>query len=242
MGMGRTNRQTTTRMDRQASRQNAAPCLCSCNHYSSRTSWMDMEQESRHTDERAERQGGIFSAWCKNRYAQNEMADAIKPDEDKTGKPILKHYDSMSFETRFTKLNFPLCVQLKSIILQIGQHFDGHIIINIHFFPFRLINCKSHRCLSPRALQSAHSKSFPKSIPFSPGDHSICNRLAKISFLVHAKPAGVFSPKLSRILPQKGAVSSSPAWLKKFEPTVTQKPMAIRRFFIIVIEKYLGKE
>ncbi|GBN39460.1 hypothetical protein AVEN_189151-1 [Araneus ventricosus] len=56
------------------------------------------------------------------------------------------------------------------------------------------------------------------------------------------KPAGVFSPKLSRIIPQKGAVSPSPAWLKKFEPTVTQNPMTIRRFFIIVIEKYLGKE
>ncbi|GBL84387.1 hypothetical protein AVEN_117158-1 [Araneus ventricosus] len=56
------------------------------------------------------------------------------------------------------------------------------------------------------------------------------------------KPAGVFSPKLSRILPQKGAVSPSPAWLKKFEPTVTQNPMTIRRFFIIVIEKYLGEE
>ncbi|GBN52680.1 hypothetical protein AVEN_47386-1 [Araneus ventricosus] len=56
------------------------------------------------------------------------------------------------------------------------------------------------------------------------------------------KPAGVFSPKLSRILPQKGAVSPSPAWLKKFEPTVTQNPMTMRRFFIIVIEKYLGKE
>ncbi|GBM07367.1 hypothetical protein AVEN_187901-1 [Araneus ventricosus] len=56
------------------------------------------------------------------------------------------------------------------------------------------------------------------------------------------KPAGVFSPKLSRILSQKDTVSPSPAWLKKFEPTVIQNPMAIRRFFIIVIEKYLGKE
>ncbi|GBM99641.1 hypothetical protein AVEN_169168-1 [Araneus ventricosus] len=56
------------------------------------------------------------------------------------------------------------------------------------------------------------------------------------------KPAGVFFPKLSRILPQKGAVSPSPARLKKFEPTVTQNPISIRRFFIIVIEKYLGKE
>ncbi|GBM13513.1 hypothetical protein AVEN_82784-1 [Araneus ventricosus] len=57
-----------------------------------------------------------------------------------------------------------------------------------------------------------------------------------------SKPSGVFSPKLSRILPQKGAVSPSPAWLKKFEPTVIQNPMTIRMFFIIVIEKYLGKE
>ncbi|GBM85518.1 hypothetical protein AVEN_16055-1 [Araneus ventricosus] len=56
------------------------------------------------------------------------------------------------------------------------------------------------------------------------------------------KPAGVFSPKLSRILPPKGAVSPSPAWLKKSEPTVIQNPMTIGRFFIIVIEKYLGKE
>ncbi|GBN91052.1 hypothetical protein AVEN_176017-1 [Araneus ventricosus] len=53
------------------------------------------------------------------------------------------------------------------------------------------------------------------------------------------KPAGVFSPKLSRILSPKGAVSPSPAWLKKFEPTVIQNPMTIGRFFIIVIEKYL---
>ncbi|GBM86606.1 hypothetical protein AVEN_153035-1 [Araneus ventricosus] len=60
--------------------------------------------------------------------------------------------------------------------------------------------------------------------------------------ILQIKPAGVFSPKLSRILPQKGAVSPSPAWLKKFESTVTQNPMTVRRFFIIVIEKYLGKE
>ncbi|GBM06273.1 hypothetical protein AVEN_208965-1 [Araneus ventricosus] len=56
------------------------------------------------------------------------------------------------------------------------------------------------------------------------------------------KLTGVFSPKLSRILPPKGAVSPCPAWLKKFEPTVIQNPMTIRRFFILVIEKYLGKE
>ncbi|GBO24284.1 hypothetical protein AVEN_181450-1 [Araneus ventricosus] len=60
--------------------------------------------------------------------------------------------------------------------------------------------------------------------------------------LPESEPAGVFSPKLSRILPQKGAVSPSAAWLKKFEPTVIQNPMTIRRFFIIVIEKYLDKE
>ncbi|GBL90741.1 hypothetical protein AVEN_226174-1 [Araneus ventricosus] len=56
------------------------------------------------------------------------------------------------------------------------------------------------------------------------------------------QPSGVFSPKLSRILPPKVAVSPSPAWLKKFEPTVIQNPMTIGRFFIIVIEKHLGKE
>ncbi|GBN68809.1 hypothetical protein AVEN_13116-1 [Araneus ventricosus] len=48
------------------------------------------------------------------------------------------------------------------------------------------------------------------------------------------KPAGVVSPKLSRILLEKGAVSPPPAWIKKFEPTVTQDPMTIR--------KYLGKK
>ncbi|GBO35723.1 hypothetical protein AVEN_163750-1, partial [Araneus ventricosus] len=57
----------------------------------------------------------------------------------------------------------------------------------------------------------------------------------EFTVLPPGKPAGVFSPKLSRILPQKGAVSPPPA----FEPTVTQNPMTIRRFFIIVIEKYL---
>ncbi|GBO02651.1 hypothetical protein AVEN_118176-1 [Araneus ventricosus] len=56
------------------------------------------------------------------------------------------------------------------------------------------------------------------------------------------KPAGVFSPKLSRIIPQKDSFSPSPAWLKEFEPTVIQNPMTIRRFSITVIEKYLGKE
>ncbi|GBN85289.1 hypothetical protein AVEN_36558-1 [Araneus ventricosus] len=56
------------------------------------------------------------------------------------------------------------------------------------------------------------------------------------------KPAGVVSPKLSRILPPKGAVSPSAAWLKKFEPTVIQNPITIRRFFIIVIGKYLDKK
>ncbi|GBL93414.1 hypothetical protein AVEN_219523-1 [Araneus ventricosus] len=56
-----------------------------------------------------------------------------------------------------------------------------------------------------------------------------------MEFLEHGKePAGVFSPKLSRILLEKGAVSPPPAWIKKFEPIVTQDPMTIR--------KYLGKE
>ncbi|GBL92474.1 hypothetical protein AVEN_94240-1 [Araneus ventricosus] len=48
------------------------------------------------------------------------------------------------------------------------------------------------------------------------------------------KPVGVVSPKLSRILPQKGAVSPPPAWIKKLEPIATQDPMTIR--------KYLGKK
>ncbi|GBM78521.1 hypothetical protein AVEN_260448-1 [Araneus ventricosus] len=47
----------------------------------------------------------------------------------------------------------------------------------------------------------------------------------------------VYSPKKV-----KRCRFSFPAWLKKFEPTVTQNPMTIRRFFIIVVEKYLGKE
>ncbi|GBN70695.1 hypothetical protein AVEN_43865-1 [Araneus ventricosus] len=48
------------------------------------------------------------------------------------------------------------------------------------------------------------------------------------------KPEGVISPKLPRIPLEKGAVSLPPAWIKKFEPIVTQDPMTIR--------KYLGKE
>ncbi|GBO34061.1 hypothetical protein AVEN_167858-1 [Araneus ventricosus] len=48
------------------------------------------------------------------------------------------------------------------------------------------------------------------------------------------KPAGVVSLKLSRILLEKGAVYPPPAWIKEFEPIVTQDPMTIR--------KYLGKE
>ncbi|GBM29295.1 hypothetical protein AVEN_106695-1 [Araneus ventricosus] len=52
------------------------------------------------------------------------------------------------------------------------------------------------------------------------------------NILSRKKPAGVFSPKLSRILLEKGAVP--PAWINKFEPIVTQDPMTIR--------KYLGKE
>ncbi|GBO37805.1 hypothetical protein AVEN_18986-1 [Araneus ventricosus] len=50
----------------------------------------------------------------------------------------------------------------------------------------------------------------------------------------HGKPAGVVSPKLSRILLEKGALSPPPAWIKKFGPIVTQDPMTVR--------KYLGKE
>ncbi|GBM09464.1 hypothetical protein AVEN_141388-1 [Araneus ventricosus] len=83
-----------------------------------------------------------------------------------------------------------------------------------------------------------------------------CNQKAKIeaSATIHfwrkkgfckcnqKETSGRALPKLSRILPQKGAVSPSPAWLKKFEPIVIQNSMTIRRFFIIVIEKYLGKE
>ncbi|GBM90842.1 hypothetical protein AVEN_149465-1 [Araneus ventricosus] len=45
------------------------------------------------------------------------------------------------------------------------------------------------------------------------------------------KPAGVVSPKLSRLLLEKGAVSPPPAWIKKFEPIVTQDPMTIRKYF-----------
>ncbi|GBN33835.1 hypothetical protein AVEN_94147-1 [Araneus ventricosus] len=44
------------------------------------------------------------------------------------------------------------------------------------------------------------------------------------------KPAGVVSPKLSRILLEKGAVSPPPTWIKKFEPIVTQDPMTIRKY------------
>ncbi|GBO04766.1 hypothetical protein AVEN_210470-1 [Araneus ventricosus] len=55
-----------------------------------------------------------------------------------------------------------------------------------------------------------------------------------LSFALYYQPAGVVSPKLSRILLEKNAVSPPPAWIKKFEPIVTQDPMTIR--------KYLGKE
>ncbi|GBM49644.1 hypothetical protein AVEN_259183-1 [Araneus ventricosus] len=44
------------------------------------------------------------------------------------------------------------------------------------------------------------------------------------------KPAGVVYPKLSCILLEKGAVSPPPAWIKKFEPIVTQDPMTIRKY------------
>ncbi|GBM82779.1 hypothetical protein AVEN_10409-1 [Araneus ventricosus] len=52
--------------------------------------------------------------------------------------------------------------------------------------------------------------------------------------IIYKKPAGVVSPKLSRILLEKGAVSPPLAWIKQFEPIVTQDPMTIR--------KYLGKK
>ncbi|GBO18853.1 hypothetical protein AVEN_271801-1 [Araneus ventricosus] len=45
------------------------------------------------------------------------------------------------------------------------------------------------------------------------------------------KPVGVFYPKLSSILLEKGAVSPPPAWIQKFEPIVTQDPMTIRKYF-----------
>ncbi|GBN65111.1 hypothetical protein AVEN_224609-1 [Araneus ventricosus] len=57
---------------------------------------------------------------------------------------------------------------------------------------------------------------------------------AKIEITIKVKPAGVVSPKLSRILLEKGAVTPTPAWVKKFEPIETQDP--------IIIRKYLGKE
>ncbi|GBL95965.1 hypothetical protein AVEN_227181-1 [Araneus ventricosus] len=44
------------------------------------------------------------------------------------------------------------------------------------------------------------------------------------------QPAGLVSPKLSRILLEKGAVSAPPAWIKKFEPIVTQDPLTIRKY------------
>ncbi|GBM88407.1 hypothetical protein AVEN_91100-1 [Araneus ventricosus] len=47
------------------------------------------------------------------------------------------------------------------------------------------------------------------------------------------KPAGVDSPKLLRILPQKDVVSPPSAWIKKFQPTVTLNPMTIGSFFIV---------
>ncbi|GBL88341.1 hypothetical protein AVEN_103006-1 [Araneus ventricosus] len=50
---------------------------------------------------------------------------------------------------------------------------------------------------------------------------------AKVGLSI-VKPAGVVSPKFSRILLEKGAVSPPPAWIKKFEPIVTQDPMTIR--------------
>ncbi|GBM03112.1 hypothetical protein AVEN_200807-1 [Araneus ventricosus] len=48
--------------------------------------------------------------------------------------------------------------------------------------------------------------------------------------LLDNKSAGVVSPKLSRILLEKGVVSPPTAWIKKFEPIVTQDPMTIRKY------------
>ncbi|GBM65088.1 hypothetical protein AVEN_151452-1 [Araneus ventricosus] len=45
--------------------------------------------------------------------------------------------------------------------------------------------------------------------------------------------ARVISPKLSRILPEKVLFPLPPSGYKKFEPTVTQNPMTIRRFIIV---------
>ncbi|GBL92069.1 hypothetical protein AVEN_102615-1 [Araneus ventricosus] len=45
------------------------------------------------------------------------------------------------------------------------------------------------------------------------------------SIISTPKPAGVVSPKLARILTQKGAVSSPPVWIKGFEPTIKWKPV-----------------
>ncbi|GBN56009.1 hypothetical protein AVEN_61115-1 [Araneus ventricosus] len=50
------------------------------------------------------------------------------------------------------------------------------------------------------------------------------------------KPAGVVSPKLSRILLEKGAVSPPRAWIKKFEPIVTQDPMTIRKYLVFLMK------
>ncbi|GBN62699.1 hypothetical protein AVEN_177998-1 [Araneus ventricosus] len=78
-------------------------------------------------------------------------------------------------------------------------------------------------------LQTLHGKltkerTGPKKNIHEVSDHGRYNR----------KPAGVFSPKLSLIPLEKGAVSPPHAGIKKFEPIVTQNSMTIR--------KYLGKE
>ncbi|GBM20164.1 Neprilysin-1 [Araneus ventricosus] len=51
-----------------------------------------------------------------------------------------------------------------------------------------------------------------------------------VSFL--NETAGVVSPKLFRILLEKCAVSPALAWIKKFEPIVTQDPMTIRNYLV----------
>ncbi|GBM85684.1 hypothetical protein AVEN_140248-1 [Araneus ventricosus] len=50
----------------------------------------------------------------------------------------------------------------------------------------------------------------------------------------HGKePAGVVSLKRSRLLLEKAAVSPPAAWIKKFEPIVTQDPMTIRKYLVL---------
>ncbi|GBL97556.1 hypothetical protein AVEN_241295-1 [Araneus ventricosus] len=122
-------------------------------------------------------------------------------------------------------------------------YITGHRWLTLEFPNWRRESSVTHTWMSHRAACATGDSCM--SIPRS----GVCHRclmykypIERRRFRCRTKPAGVFSPQLSRILPQKGAVSLPPAWLKKFEPTVTQNPMTIGRFFIIVIEKYPGKE